>query len=809
MRRSLRRALAVTAVTLTLLALAHTPPSHAADAPYDVLVFSKTAGFRHDSIPAGIQAIRELGAANNFTVTATEDANAFTTANLAQYEAVVWLSTTGDVLNDTQQTAFQSYISTGKGYVGVHAAADTEYGWSFYGSLMGAYFASHPAIQQATINVESRGTAATAHLGTTWTRTDEWYNYQTNVRSSARVLAALNESSYSGGTMAGDHPISWCKTFGGGRSFYTGLGHTIESYSEANFRNHLLGGIRYAAGTTKIDCRPETGYTTLYNGSTTGWSQAGPGAFTNSNSTLTSSGGLGMLWYSAREFGSYSLKLDWMMPGDDNSGIFVGFPASSDPNSAINNGYEIQIDATDTPDRTTGSIYSFQTANIAARDAALNPPGEWNTYEILVEGERLRVYLNGTLINDFTNTVPARSLVQGYIGIQNHGAGDDVSFRNIRIRELGGPPQGNRIEAESFSSQFGTQNVADAAASGGVRVGYIDNNDWLGFASVNASGRTGITARVASGGTGGQIQVRTGSQTGPVIGTVNVVNTGGYGNFVDVSASLSAGSGPVFLVFVGTGGGLFDVDNFLLTGSGGGDTTPPSVPGNMRSTGTTANSVSLAWNASTDNVGVTGYDVFRENGATDILAGSPTGTTLTVGGLAASTAYQFYVVAKDAAGNRSGPSNVVTATTTGQPPSPNLALNRPATASSSCNANEGPAKAVNGTVNGGNTDKWCAVTATKWWQVDLGSSLSVSRFVVRHAGAGGENAAWNTRDYDIQVSTNGTTWTTVSQVRGNTANVSTHTIAATQARYVRMNVLVPTSNTDAAARVYEFEVYAS
>ena len=418
------------------------------------------------------------------------------------------------------------------------------------------------------------------------------------------------------------------------------------------------------------------------------------------------------------------------------------------------------------------------------------------------------MYLNGTLINDFTNTVPARSLVQGYIGIQNHGTGDDVSFRNIRIRELGGPPQGNRIEAESFSSQFGTQNVADAAASGGVRVGHIDNNDWLGFASVNASGRTGITARVASGGTGGQIQVRTGSQTGPVIGTANVVNTGGYGNFVDVSASLSAGSGPVFLVFVGTGGGLFDVDNFLLTGTGGGDTTPPSVPGNLRSTGTTANSVSLAWNASTDNVGVTGYDVFRENGATDILAGSPTGTTLTVGGLAASTAYQFYVVAKDAAGNRSGPSNVVTATTTGQP-SPNLALNRPATASSSCNVNEGPAKAVNGTVNGGNADKWCAVTATKWWQVDLGSSLSVSRFVVRHAGAGGENAAWNTRDYDIQVSTNGTTWTTVSQVRGNTTNVSTHTIAATQARYVRMNVLVPTSNTDAAARVYEFEVYAS
>ncbi|GAB3860744.1 hypothetical protein GCM10027610_102170 [Dactylosporangium cerinum] len=382
----LRRVLGVATVTAALLALAHAPQSQAADAAYDVLVFSKTAGFRHDAIPAGIQAIRDLGAANNFTVTATEDAGAFTTGNLAQYETVVFLNTTGDVLNDTQQTAFESYIRGGGGYVGVHAAADTEYGWPFYGSLVGAYFASHPAIQQVNVRVENRAHAATAHLPQVWTRTDELYNYQTNPRSTARVLANLDESSYSGGTMGADHPITWCKTVDSGRSFYTGLGHTIASYTEANFRNQLLGGIRYAAARTKADCRPETGYTTLFNGSTTGWSQAGPGSFTNSDATLTSVGGLGLLWYSAKEFRAYSLKLDWRMPGDDNSGIFVGFPASTDPNSAINNGYEIQIDATDTDDRTTGSIYGFKSADLAARNAALNPPGEWNTYEILVEG---------------------------------------------------------------------------------------------------------------------------------------------------------------------------------------------------------------------------------------------------------------------------------------------------------------------------------------------------------------------------------------------------------------------------------------
>ncbi|MFF0721983.1 ThuA domain-containing protein [Micromonospora sp. NPDC003816] len=446
MRTLLRRPAAglATAVLAVLACTAPATPASAADAPYDVLVFSKTAGFRHDSIAVGTQAIRDLGAANSFTVTATEDAAAFTTGNLAQYEAVVFLNTTGDVLNATQQTAFESYINAGGGFVGVHAAADTEYGWSFYGNLVGAYFRSHPAIQQATVRVENRAHAATAHLPQNWVRTDEWYDFQTNPRSGARVLANLNESTYSGGVMGADHPIAWCKTVSAGRSFYTGGGHTQASYAESAFRAHLLGGIRYAAGRTKADCRPETGYTALYNGSTTGWSQAGPGSFTNSDATLTSVGGMGLYWYSAKQFTNYSLKLDWRLAGDDNSGVFIGFPPSSDPNSAINNGYEVQIDPTDTADRTTGAVYGFKSADLAARDAALNPAGEWNTYELLVEGERLQVFLNGSKINDFTNTDPVRSLA-GHIGIQNHGTGDDAFFRNIRIKELGGtnpPPTG-------------------------------------------------------------------------------------------------------------------------------------------------------------------------------------------------------------------------------------------------------------------------------------------------------------------------------------------------------------------------------
>ncbi|MGW4026784.1 lectin, partial [Streptomyces sp. NPDC005009] len=326
------------------------------------------------------------------------------------------------------------------------------------------------AIQPATVKVEDRAHDATAHLGRTWQRTDEWYNYRTNPRTTAHVLASLDESSYSGGTMSGDHPIAWCKDYAGGRAFYTGGGHTEESYADPAFREHLLGGIRWAAGTTKADCRPETGYTPLFDGTgTTGWKQTGPGGFTLADGTLTSHGGLGLLWYDAKEFtGDYSLKLDWKLNGDDNSGVFVGFPASDDPWSAVNNGYEIQIDATDAADRTTGSVYGFQSADLAARDAALNPPGEWNTYEIRVTGERLEIFLNGRKINDFTNTDPARSLRQGHIGLQNHGDGDDAAFRNIRIKQTGSPSEPRTGEVKGVDGKC--LDVDNAGTADGTEV---------------------------------------------------------------------------------------------------------------------------------------------------------------------------------------------------------------------------------------------------------------------------------------------------------------------------------------------------
>lgn len=215
---------------------------------FDVLVFSKTEGFRHNSIETGVTAIQTLGEQHDFGVEATEDASVFTAENLQNYDVVIFLNTTGDVLDGAQQDAFEGFIKQGGGFVGVHAASDTEYEWPWFGQLVGAYFDSHPRIQKATVLVEDTTHSSTKHLPVRWQRTDEWYNYSENPRGKVHVLASLDESTYRGGNMGEDHPIAWMHEFDGGRAWYTGGGHTKESYAEPAFLVHILGGIRYAAG---------------------------------------------------------------------------------------------------------------------------------------------------------------------------------------------------------------------------------------------------------------------------------------------------------------------------------------------------------------------------------------------------------------------------------------------------------------------------------------------------------------------------------------------------------------------------------
>lgn len=210
-----------------------------------VLVFSRTKGFHHASIPVGIAAVQKLGIENNFIVDTTTDASFFTKKHLKKYAAVVFLNTTGDVLNDEQQKAFQKYIHSGKGFVGVHAATDTEYEWPWYNQLVGAYFKSHPKQQEAVLNITDASNAATNHLPAKWKRFDEWYNFK-SLQNGLHVLITIDEKSYTGGENGDIHPMAWYHEFDGGRAFYTALGHTDESYADPLYLNHLLGGIKYA-----------------------------------------------------------------------------------------------------------------------------------------------------------------------------------------------------------------------------------------------------------------------------------------------------------------------------------------------------------------------------------------------------------------------------------------------------------------------------------------------------------------------------------------------------------------------------------
>jgi cytochrome c len=249
-------------VPLALLLASFSLPVAARSQDSRVLVFSKTAGFRHSSIGVGIAAIRKLGQENGFSVDATEDASAFTSKNLARYRAVVWLNTTGDVLDAAEQDDFERYIQAGGGYVGIHSATDTEYDWPWYGRLAGAWFNGHPGnpnVRKATYRVLDKSHPSTTGFPDTLVREDEFYNFK-SIDPTIHTLIEIDEKSYAGGTNGAHHPMSWYHDFDGGRAWYTNMGHTEATFSEPLFLQHLLGGLRYAMGTGPVDfsrARPE------------------------------------------------------------------------------------------------------------------------------------------------------------------------------------------------------------------------------------------------------------------------------------------------------------------------------------------------------------------------------------------------------------------------------------------------------------------------------------------------------------------------------------------------------------------------
>ena len=225
-----------------------------------ILVFSKTTGYHHESIATGNDAIQKLGGQNNFDVDTTTNAGMFQEDSLKKYAAVVFLSTTGDLLDYRQEVAFERYIQAGGGFMGIHAATDAEYDWGWYGRMTGAYFLDHPGIndsfpnvQEAVLNVVDQENTATKHLPKQWKRTDEYYSFK-KISKDVKVLITIDEKSYHGGKNGDGHPIAWYHDYDGGRAFYTELGHTKESYLDEPYLKHILGGIQYAIGNNnKLD----------------------------------------------------------------------------------------------------------------------------------------------------------------------------------------------------------------------------------------------------------------------------------------------------------------------------------------------------------------------------------------------------------------------------------------------------------------------------------------------------------------------------------------------------------------------------
>ncbi|MGX1886673.1 ThuA domain-containing protein [Streptomyces sp. NPDC055287] len=243
-----------------LLGLGVASPPLAEAAPFRVLVFSKVTNFAHDSIPAGIEAIKKLGSENGFEVEATDDAAAFTDANLARFQAIVFNNTNstpekGDLLNAEQRAALQKFVRAGGGWVGLHAASASERDWGWYEGLVGAIFDQHPAVQTGRVKVLDQAHPSTKGLPELWERTEEWYNWRTSPTGKVHTLAQIKVRDGVTGLDEGvDHPWSWCQNYDGGRSWFTAGGHAKSAFQEENFLQHILGGIQWAAGNKPGDC---------------------------------------------------------------------------------------------------------------------------------------------------------------------------------------------------------------------------------------------------------------------------------------------------------------------------------------------------------------------------------------------------------------------------------------------------------------------------------------------------------------------------------------------------------------------------
>ncbi|MFO1501198.1 MAG: ThuA domain-containing protein [Verrucomicrobiota bacterium] len=431
-------------------------PGASAQTPKRVLVVTATKEFRHDSIPTAERIIAELGEKSHaFSVDyvrggkdGKEDADVVEKMSpeaLKAYDAVIFANTTGN-LPIPDKDAFIDWIKSGKGFVGMHSASDTFHGYRPYLDMLGGEFQTHGAQVCVECLNQDRRHPATRHLKTSWSLWDEIYIIKNFDRAKMHGLLTLDKHPNTG--VPGDYPIAWTKQVGSGRVFYTSLGHRKEVWEDPVYQKHVLEGIRWALGLVEADATPQplevklgqaetaAGFKPLFTGTDLkGWKPRNP----DGHQSWSAQNGMlvnvvtpnehGTDLVSEEKFKDFAIRYEYMVPKGANSGFY------------LRGRYEIQIFddcLADRPEITgNGALYNFK----APATFVSRPPGEWQTVEATIRGDKITVILNGVKIHDevkiekatggeLDNNLnePGPILLQG-----DHGS---VAFRRIRIKAL-------------------------------------------------------------------------------------------------------------------------------------------------------------------------------------------------------------------------------------------------------------------------------------------------------------------------------------------------------------------------------------
>jgi type 1 glutamine amidotransferase len=223
---------------------------------FKALLVTTTRGWQHESVHNGVLAIQQMSVRNFFDVVLWEDSKGFTDKFVAQFQVIIFLNTTGDIFDSAQQKVLERFVESGKGFVGIHSASDTEYDWEWYTKLVGRMFHVHPAIQTARMKILDATFPGLQGFADNKLFTDELYEFGPEKTTGLHYILGVDESSYNpsvnwkdkkGTGMGALHPLAWYHEYDGGRSFYTALGHVPANFSDPAFLNHLYAGIFWAA----------------------------------------------------------------------------------------------------------------------------------------------------------------------------------------------------------------------------------------------------------------------------------------------------------------------------------------------------------------------------------------------------------------------------------------------------------------------------------------------------------------------------------------------------------------------------------